>query len=118
MKCFSLILGARNTPTAGKKFSKRDDAVIRDITARHFPEGFTVLNADGAWFDRGTRKFIEEESRQLLVCTARRSDLRVWCQQLGVALQQKELLIVEMGRATSFIVKAGQRRRKPSRESS
>jgi hypothetical protein len=106
MKCFSLILGARNTPTAGKKFSKRDDAAIRDITARHFPDGFTVLNADGAWFDRQTRKFIEEESRQLLVCTARRADLRAWCQELGSALQQKELLIVELGRASSFVVKA------------
>ena len=106
MKCFSLILGARNTPTAGKKFSKRDDAIIRDITANHFPGGFTVLNADGAWFDRETRRFIEEESRQLLVCTARRADLHAWCQELGRALKQKELLIVELGRASSFVVKS------------
>ena len=114
MKCFSLILGARNTPTAGKKFSKRDDAAIRDITARHFPDGFTVLNADGAWFDRETRKFIEEESRQLLVCAAHRANLHRWCQELGAALQQKELLIVELGGASPFIVKAaGSRRKRP-----
>ena len=114
MKCFSLILGARNTPTAGKKFSKRDDAIIRDITASHFPDGFTVLNAEGAWFDRETRTFIEEESRQLLVCAAQRADLGAWCQELGCALKQKVLLIVELGRASSFVVKATASR-KPGR---
>lgn len=112
MKCFSLILGARNTPTAGKKFSKGDDAAIRDITSRHFPDGFTVLNADGAWFDRETRKFVDEESRQLLVCTDRRADLNAWCRELGRALQQKELLIVELGRASTFRLAARERRQK------
>src|SRR5690606_22018341 len=75
---------------------------IRDITLRHFPAGFTILNADGAWFDPARQKFIEEESRQVLVCPTRRGQLREWCDELGTALGQKELLVMEVGRATAF----------------
>ena len=102
MKCFSVLLGARNTPAAGKDFSKADDELIREITFRHFPNGFTILNADGGWFDPKRREFIAEESRQILVCTQRRADLRNWCRELGAALQQKELLVVEIGPAALF----------------
>ena len=102
LTCYSLILGARNTRAAGRRFSRADDALIRDTTLRHFPEGFTILNADGAWFDPARRKFIEEESRQVLVCPTRRGQLRAWCDELGTALGQKELLVMEVGRATAF----------------
>ena len=81
LTCFSLILGARNTPAAGQHFSRADDERIRDITFRHFPEGFTILNADGGWFDPARRKFVEEDSRQILVCARRRSELRAWCDE-------------------------------------
>lgn len=67
LKCFSLLLGARNTPGAGKRFSAADEERIREITFRHFPDGFTILNADGGWFDPIRRRFVEEESRQILV---------------------------------------------------
>lgn len=101
LKCFSLLLGARNTPAAGKRFLRADDERIRSITFRHFPAGFTVLNADGGWFDP-RRGFIEEESRQLLVCAPSRAALRPWCNELARALQQAELLVVEMGPASTF----------------
>lgn len=102
MKCFSIILGARNTPSAGRKFTRKDDKAIRELTADYFPDGFTILNADGGWFDPQRGKFIEEESRQVLVCTSDRQVLRKWCAALAVALQQKELLVVEIGEARTF----------------
>jgi hypothetical protein len=97
-KCYSLLLGARNTPGRGKRFTRADDALVREITFRHFPDGFTVLNADGGWFDPTRRRFVREESRQLLVCTNRLAALRSWCTELGHALHQEELLVVELGR--------------------
>jgi Protein of unknown function (DUF3574). len=106
MNCYSLLLGARNTPTAGKRFLKKDDARVRAITARHFPEGFTILSAKGGWQDQERGAFIEEDSRQILITTRNRAKLRAWCQELGAALQQKELLVVEIGPASTFRIKA------------
>jgi len=102
MNCFSVILGARNTPSAGRKFTQKDDKAIRELTAGHFPDGFTILNADGGWFDPQRKEFIEEESRQILVCTSDRHALRNWCSALAEALGQKELLVVEVGAARIF----------------
>lgn len=102
LKCYSLLLGARNTPAAGRRFSRADDRSIRDITVRHFPIGFTILHANGGWFDPARGKFVEEESRQVLVCPTRRGQLRRWCDELATALHQDELLVMEIGRATAF----------------
>lgn len=106
LKCYSLILGARNTPGAGKRFLRADDERIREITFRHFPEGFTILNADGGWFDP-QRGFIAEESRQILVCAKEASALQRWCEELAHALGQKELLVVEVGAASAFKTRRG-----------
>lgn len=76
--------------------------MIREITFRHFPDGFTVLNADGGWFDPKRGRFIEEDSRQILVCPTGRGQLRAWCNELATALKQKELLVIEVGRAISY----------------
>jgi hypothetical protein len=110
LTCFSLHLGARNTVAAGRRFARHDDEQIRSITFRHFPRGFTVLNANGGWFDP-SRGFIAEESRQILVCTTSRRALRRWCRELARALGQKELLVVELGPATAFRVDPSSRRR-------
>ena len=107
MKCFSLLLGAGNTPPGGTRFSPEDEETIRRITLRHFPQGFTFLRADGGWFDPEAGRFREEESRQILVTARRLSDLQAWSDELGAALQQKELLVVEMGEATAL--RPGQR---------
>ena len=111
-KCYSLFLGARNTPPAGKRFSKSDDVRIREVTFRHFPEGFTVLNAAGGWYDP-KRGFIKEESRELLVCAPSLGAVRRWCDELARELQQKELLVVELGPALTFRSRA--RRLQPMR---
>lgn len=102
MKCFSLILGARNTPAAGRRFLKKDEALIRSLTARHFPDGFTILDADGGWFDPARKSFVEEASRQILVCAGGRAPVRAWCADLAHALGQKQLLVVELGTARTF----------------
>ncbi len=101
-KCFSVLLGARATPHAGRKFTRKDDAEIRALTARYFPGGFTILHAEGGWFDPRQAEFIEEQSRQLLVLTSDRRLLRAWCAALAEALQQEELLVVEIGPARTF----------------
>lgn len=106
MHCFSLILGARNTPAAGRRFSRKDDALIRDLTARHFPDGFTILNAEGGWFDPVRARFVEEEARQVLICTKNKKALRAWCAALAGALSQKELLVVELGVARTIRYRA------------
>jgi hypothetical protein len=102
MRCFSLLLGARNTPAQGKRFTAGDDAQIRAITFRHFPDGFTVLNADGGWFNPDRKVFIEEESRQILVSAPSIAALRPWCAELGHALGQQDLLVIEVGPVTVF----------------
>ena len=111
-RCFSLLLGARNTPLAGKRFTRHDEAQIRAITFRHFPEGFTILNADGGWFDPRRGRFVAEQSRQILVSARSRAALRAWCRELGRALAQRELLIIEVGPITRFAMPAGAHRAK------
>ena len=110
IKCFSLVLGARNTPSAGRKFAPRDDELIRRITLRHFPDGFTILNADGGWYDSSRGQFVKEQSRQILVCPQRTGQLRPWCEELAEALRQKELLVVEVGPAVAYSVRSLRRK--------
>jgi hypothetical protein len=98
MKCYSLLVGARNSGGRRRKFSAADDTRIREITFRSFPNGFTILNADGGWFDPAARRFVRERSRQILVCTARPQTVWAWCRNLMSALGQQELLVVELGR--------------------
>lgn len=102
LKCFSVLLGARNTPRGGKHFRADDEETIRSITFRHFPEGFTILNASGGWFDPKQKRFVAEDSRQILVCAPGLRSLRAWSNELARALKQKELLVVELGPASTF----------------
>ena len=112
LKCFSLLLGARNTP-GGKQFTRPDIDRIHAITFRHFPDGFTILNADGGWFDPRRGRFVEEPSRQILVCAPSVRALRPWCDELAQALKQRELLVVELGPASTF--RAGRARLRPKK---
>lgn len=112
MKCYSLLLGARNTPQGSTRFSAEDDEHLRTITFRYFRDGFTILNADGGWFDPGKKAFIEEESRQILVCATRAGKLRAWCEELARTLGQTELLVVEHGPATTFRLPSKKKRRR------
>jgi hypothetical protein len=112
LKCFSLLLGARNTP-GGKRFTRVDNERIHAITFRHFPDGFSILNADGGWFDPTRKHFVEEPSRQILVCASSVRALRPWCDELAGALKQTELLVVELG--TAFTFRARRRRLRPKK---
>lgn len=114
LKCFSLLLGARNTPGGGKHFTPHDEEQIRSLTFRHFPDGFTILNASGGWFDPQKKRFVDEDSRQILVCTPTIRLLRPWCDELARVLKQKELLVVQLGPVSTFEAKSGLRVRKRS----
>jgi hypothetical protein len=102
MKCFSLIIGSRNTPGAAAKFRKRDDKTIQDITKRHFPMGSTIVKNSGSWLNPATGLFIDEESRQVLVCANASSELKGWYNQICYAMQQDALMLIELG-PVSFI---------------
>jgi len=97
MNCYSLTIGSRNTRAAAAKFSVRDDETIRKITRRYFPLGSTILNANGTWFDPKKKAFVKEESRQILVCASDRRELKGWYNQICFAMQQKSLMLVELG---------------------
>jgi hypothetical protein len=111
-KCFSLMLGARNTPAAGQRFAPADDERIRSLTFRHFPDGFTILNASGGWFDPAQKRFVEEDSRQIMVCAPGTRSLRRWLDELARALNQKELLVIELGPVATFTSKPPGRARR------
>jgi hypothetical protein len=100
MKCYSLTLGVRNL--TGARWRYRDEEVVKQITQRHFPDGFTILRAAGGWFDPARRRFVRESSRQVLVSTTDVKRLRPWCRDLAMALHQKELLLIELGPARVY----------------
>ena len=97
MICYSLTIGSRNSVNAAARFSVKDQETIQRITAQHFPLGSTILEASGTWFDPVARTFVREESRQILVCAAAREDLKGWYNELCYAMQQKSLMLVELG---------------------
>ncbi|MDB6167433.1 MAG: hypothetical protein JWM88_297 [Verrucomicrobia bacterium] len=101
LKSYSLFLGARNDPARGR-FRAADELAVQRITAKHFPDGFTILEATGGWYDPAARRFRKEDSRQVLITTSRPAKLRAWCGDLGRALRQKQLLVVETGPARWF----------------
>lgn len=116
MRCYSLLLGARNTPAATARFSAKDEASIRAITFRHFPDGFTILNADGGWFDPSKKNFVKEQSRQILICTWQPRKLAAWCAELATVLKQEELLVVELGRAATFTARVREKQNSTGRK--
>lgn len=96
MRCYSILVGARNSR---RTFSRRDDALVRNVTLRHFPTGFTILHSAGAGYDPQRRRFVMEQSRQILVSTDSAPKVRRCARALAAALQQYEVLVVTLGRA-------------------
>lgn len=111
MKCYSVMLGASRVRSERRTFSRADESLIRDITTRHFPEGYTILDAEGGWFDPMRGRFLKEASRQILVCARQAQRVRRWGDELGAALRQNELLIVQLGPATTLRVTGARRAR-------
>lgn len=103
-QCWSLLIGASRIHGDRRRFTRGDDRLIQRITTRHFPTGFTILRASGGWFDPARRRFVREESRQVLICGADAAAVRRWGRELGAALRQKELLLVAMGRGVSLAI--------------
>lgn len=99
------MIGSRSLAKPSRSFTAADDRILQKITTRHFPSGYTIVHAAGGWFDADRRKFVREESRQVLICAASLAAVRRWAQHLGAALRQKELLVIELGRALPVKVK-------------
>ena len=110
-KCWSLLVGSRRLAGQHPAFSRRDDKLLQRITAAHFPSGHSILQAAGGWYDAAARRFVREESRQVLICAASAARVRAWGRDLGTALRQKELLIVEHGRALALRITRPARKR-------
>ncbi|MES2696941.1 MAG: DUF3574 domain-containing protein [Verrucomicrobiota bacterium] len=104
MRCWSLLIGARNVGAKRGRFTRADDDLIQKLTASHFPKGFTILRADGGWHDPAQGRFIREECRQILICDSRPAIIR-WGKALGRALRQKELVLIQGGRALQLKVR-------------
>jgi len=106
MKAYSVLIGA---PNDTRRFSPTAERRLQQITARHFPGGFTILDAKGAWYDPARRAFRREQARQIVVTTAQLRRLRPWCLELGAALNQKEILLLEAGRMTRVVMRPPRR---------
>ena len=106
MQCWSLLIGARRLRAKARRFSRADDRLLQEITARHFPTGFTILHAAGGWFDPAQRRFIHEESRQVLIGGATSAEVRCWGHELGRALEQKEIVVIRVGEALRLRVQS------------
>lgn len=107
MKCFALAIGARNSR---RRFSAADDRLLQATTERYFPNGFTVMETNGGWFDPKQKRFIKEESRHITVQAPHVRALKEWCRELAKALSQTELLVIETGVARTFRFKASRNR--------
>lgn len=106
---WSLFVGARTLRPRGRRFSGSDDALLQRITTEHFPQGYTILEASGGWMDPDRRRFVREESRQILIACDSPRAVRRWARALGAALRQKELLVCRLGRLHRIAVPGGRR---------
>jgi hypothetical protein len=52
-----------------------DDFAARVVTAQ-FPDGFTVVDGSGQWYDQGSGKLVHEQTKILIVAADPDSDLR------------------------------------------
>ena len=95
---WSLLIGARHVRPGLRRFSRADDQLLQRITTEYFPEGYTILEARGGWFDPASHRFVREDSRQILVTSGSVRKLKQWGSALGAALGQQELLLVAIGR--------------------
>jgi hypothetical protein len=98
-KMWSLFLGARRLRPGVRRFSAADDRRLQAITTRFFSAGYTILQAAGGWYDPATRRFVREESRQILIVSDSAAQVRRWARAVGAAFRQKELMLVAAGRA-------------------
>lgn len=101
MKCYSLSIGSETTG-GRRRFTRAADRLVQAITQQHFPDGFTIVEAAGGWFDPQRGRFLREESRQVIVSADRVTRLHPWCAQLAEVLHQKELLVIELGPRLRF----------------
>lgn len=102
-RLYSVIVGARNGRAS---ISLRDEREIQRITLQHFPSGCSILEVSGMWADPSKGTFRREKARQIMITTGEPQKLDRWARQLGRFMAQKELLMVEVGKAKSVRIRA------------
>lgn len=109
--CWSILIGARRIGSR-RSFTADDELRLQAITADHFPNGYTILEAKGGWFDPTSRRFVREDSRQILVTSASFPAVKTWAIALGSALRQKEIILVKVGNTRRIRIRHADRRTK------
>lgn len=111
MNSYAVSVGARNSAAAGHRFSARDERLIRKVTRAYFPNGFTILEARGGWWDPDKKNFVREETRQIQVNSSSWPAVRRWALHLGRTLGQKEIVVARTGTAVTLAVHAPAKKR-------
>jgi len=93
-----------STAARNGRIGRAQEKIIQRITLAHFPQGCSILRVRGSWFDPQVSRFRHEEARQVLITTSHARKLRGWCEALGRALRQKELLLVTIGPARGIVI--------------
>ena len=94
------ILGARNRFTrAGapifRGYTKEDDKNLIKITARYFPNGYTIIRQRGFWNSSGT--LISESGRTIIVVGGDEKEHQAWQNQIVPTFQQESILRITLG---------------------
>ena len=96
------LLGARNRMAGGavksRQFTPGDDELLREVSVRHFEDGFTIIEQAGNW--RTGKKVVSEDSRTILVVGGSDKQHRSWRNQIVAHFQQQSLIRIDLGRAT------------------
>jgi hypothetical protein len=66
----------RDIPGRGPLTDAEWDDFVAHVVTQQFPDGFTVLDGDGQWFDQATGRMTREPSKILLVAADPDSDLK------------------------------------------
>jgi hypothetical protein len=65
------------------------DSFVDLVVAREFPDGFTVLDAEGGWRDSALNKTVREPSKVLIVAAAPSADLAAKLQAVSDAYRRE-----------------------------
>jgi hypothetical protein len=66
----------RDIPGRGPLTNAEWDDFAAGVVTAQFPDGFTVTDGSGQWYDQGSGKLVHEQTKILLVAADPDSDLR------------------------------------------
>jgi len=110
------ILGARhrvddNGVVVFRRYTKRDDVTLAKVTAKYFPDGFTVIEHAGNW--RDSSDLIQEDSRTILVVGGEPAKHEGWRNDIVATFQQEKIVRIPLSDAEIFVTGRGLTRMTP-----